>query len=165
MRWITSAGGPLVLVPKSMVGQWHGVTDGGSDYRAACSVVDYADAIRWRGVDVLVLNDEPLATTCLANGLTMFLRWMYAPDEAAITHEIEVMAGRFAKQQHGVAMHCRESSYILFDAGAPGKSTVETIEVDLAPGAYLIETHVWKPNEEVGVIVHILRPDENFDCG
>lgn len=157
MRWITSAGGPLVLVPKTMTVRWRGVSDGGDDYAAACTVDDYVGVIRWNGVDVLVLNDEPLATTCLAGGLTTFLRWMYAPNEDAITNAIQDMSCQFSERQRGVAFDCRATRYILFDAGSPGQSIVEMIEVDIAPGSYVVESHVWKPNENVGLIVHGLR--------
>jgi hypothetical protein len=162
MRWITSAGGPLVLVPETMAVQWRGISDGGSDYAAACAIDDYAGVIQWNGVDVLILNDEPLATTCLTSGLTVFLRWMYAPNEDAITNVIQDMTRHFSKQQRGIAFGCQAARYVLFDAGAPGQNVVETIEVDVAPGPYVVETHVWKPNEDVGLIVHVLRPDENL---
>jgi len=158
MHWITSAGGPLVLVPETMAAQWHGVSDGGGDYAAACMIDDYVGVIRWHGVDVLVLNDEPLATTCITNGLTMLLRWMYAPNEEAITNVIQGMARHFPEQQGGALLVCQASNYMLFDAGAPEQKRVELIEVDIAPGPYVVETHVWKPNEDVGLVVHVLRP-------
>jgi len=158
MHWITSAGGPLVLVPEKMAAQWHGVSDGGGDYAAACTIDDYIGVIRWHGVDVLVLNDEPLATTCITDGLTIFLRWMYAPNEDAITNVIQGMARHFPKQQGGAALDCQASRYILFDAGASAQNSVERIEVEVAPGPYMAETHVWTPNEDVGLVVHVLRP-------
>jgi hypothetical protein len=141
-----------------MATQWHGVSDGGGDYVAACAIDDYAGVIRWNGVDVLVLNDEPLATTCLADGLTVFLRWMYAPNEDAITNVIQDIGRHFSEPQRGVALACQASRYILFDAGAPGQNIVEMLEVGIAPGSYMVETQVWKPDENVGLIVHVLRP-------
>lgn len=158
MDWITSAGGPLVLVPETMASQWHGIGNGGSDYAAACAIDDYVGVIRWNGVDVLVLNDEPLATTCLTNGLTVFLRWMYAPDENAIVKAAQEMAPHFPKQQAGSAFDCQKATYILFDAGDPGPRIFEKIEVKITPRSYVVETHVWKPNDDVGLIVHVLRP-------
>ena len=159
MRWITSAGGPLVLVPQAMAVQWHGVSNGGNDYTAACTIDDYAGVIRWNGVDVLILNDEPLATTCLTNGLTVFVRWMYAPNENAITDVIHDMVRHFPKQERGITLDCKADRYVLFDAGAPGSTVNETIEVNVAPGPYMVETHMWRPNEDVGLVVHVLRPD------
>ena len=158
MHWITSAGGPLVLVPETIASQWHGVSNGGSDYAAACAIDDYVGVIRWNGIDVLILNDEPLATTCLTNGLTVFLRWVYAPDEDAIVKAIQNMAHHFPKQQAGAAFDCQASTYALFDAGTPGQHISEKIEVEIAPGSYVVETHVWKPNEDVKLVVHVLRP-------
>ena len=158
MHWIASAGGPLVLVPKTMVGRWNGVNEGGGDYAAACAIDDYVGVIRWNGVDVLILNDEPLATACLTAGIIAFLRWVYAPNEAAITSVAEELTDSLPQQQSNVMFHCRESRYTLFDAGAPGRSLVEMIEVDIMPGTYLVETHAMKPNDNVELIAHVLRP-------
>ena len=163
MRWITSAGGPLVLIPETMAVQWHGVSDGGSDYAAACTIDDYVGVIRWNGVDVLILNDEPLATTCLTSGLTMFLRWMYAPNEDAIANVIRSITSHFSRRERGIAFSCQAARYVLFDAGTPGQNIGEAIEVDIAPGPYVIETHIWEPSEDVGVVVHVLRPDEDLE--
>jgi Immunity protein 21 len=158
MHWITSAGGPLVLVPETMVAGWYGVSNDGSDYKASCSIDDYAGVIQWKGVDVLILNDEPLATTCLTDGLTVFLRWMYSPNEDAIKNVIQDMSPLFTNRKQGVAFGCQADRYVLFDAGAPGPNIIETIEVNIAPGAYVVETHIWRPNEDVGLVAHVLRP-------
>lgn len=158
MRWITSAGGPLVLVPQTMVAQWRGVSDGGRDYAAACAVDDYLGVIQWNGVEVLVFNDEPLATTCATADLTVFLRWIYAPNEGAIVSAAQDLAHYLPQQESGVVFDCRAARYALFDAGAPGQNVVEMIEVEIAPGTYIVETHVLKPNDDVGLIAHVLRP-------
>lgn len=157
MRWIASAGGPLVLVPWTMVAQWRGASDGGDDYAAACAVDDYVGVIQWDGVDVLVLNDEPLATTCPTADLTVFLRWMYAPNEDAIMSVVHNLANHLPQQESGVVFECRAARYALFDAGTFGRNVVEMIEVEIAPGTYVVETHVLKPNSEVGLIAHVLR--------
>jgi Immunity protein 21 len=162
MHWIASAGGPLVLVPQAMAAQWQGISNGGSDYAVACMIDDYASVIQWNGVDVLILNDEPLATTCLTDGLTVFVRWIYAPNEEAIKNVIQDITLLFLKRNQGVAFGCQADKYVLFDAGAPGTHIVERIEVNIAPGAYIVETHIWRPNEDVGLVVHVLRPHENL---
>lgn len=158
MHWIASAGGPLVLVPKAMVGQWRGVSEGGGDYAAACTIDDYVGVIRWNGADVLVLNDEPLATTCLTTGATVLLRWVYAPNEAAIICLAQELTDSLPQQPSGVEFDCRAVRYALFDAGATGRSVLEMIEMEIIPGTYFVETHVVKPNDDLELIAHVLRP-------
>jgi hypothetical protein len=158
MQWITSAGGPLVLVPEGMAGEWRGATADGLDYDAACAVSDYAGIIRWHGADVLVLNDEPLATTSfVAAGRLMFLRWMYAPSEAAI---LDLLPGIDqllppACAETGLVLSSR--SHALFDAGAPGDRVEPILRVEVEPGRYSVQTHVWKPNADIGLLVHVLH--------
>ena len=61
------------------------------------------------------------------------------------------------QQQSGVVFDCRTTRYILFDAGAPGRSVVEKLEVEIVPGSYVVGTHVVNPNDHVELIAHVLR--------
>jgi hypothetical protein len=137
MRWINSAGGPLVLVPATKVAQWRGIRDGGGDYAAACAVDDDVGVIRWNGVDVLVLADEPLATACIAGELTVFLRWSYAPNEGAIENVVRGMMLELSEPRSRVSFDCQTTRHVLFDAGAPGSSVDEAIELGITPGGYV----------------------------
>src|SRR5689334_6022814 len=62
MRWIASAGGPLVLLPKLLQPRWQGTGGVPSDYEVACGVEGYAGVIEKAGWRILVLGDEPLQT-------------------------------------------------------------------------------------------------------
>jgi hypothetical protein len=141
-----------------MVTQWCGVSHGERDYAAACAVDDYVGVIEWNGANVLVLNDEPLATTCPTAVLTVFLRWMYAPNEDAVMGVVHDLVNCLPRQDSGVVFECRADRYALFDAGALGRNVIETIEVEIAPGFYIVETHILKPSSDVGLIAHVLRP-------
>ncbi|MGW5673491.1 Imm21 family immunity protein [Streptomyces sp. NPDC003860] len=71
-----SMGGPLIVVPASVLHEWDGCTEdgvilGGSerpdDYDRTCAVEEFAGVIGLRGsraVNALVLADEPATTCC-----------------------------------------------------------------------------------------------------
>jgi hypothetical protein len=168
MRWIMSAGGPLILIPRSIIGQWRGVADGGEDYQAACAVTDRAGVIWRHGVDILVLNDEPLQTACVVSDRRpMLIRWMYAPSESAALAALHDFQDRRLRPSEAVLMTCKESRYVLLDAGADGSKLTEHLDVEIVEGVFLVETYVWKPNDEVGLVVHVFskRESAHVDAG
>jgi hypothetical protein len=80
LQWIQSNGGPLLLLPSSLLGAWEGADEpepyrgvearshwnpGGpaTDYDRACDVPDLAGTVPVGAGEGLVLGDEPLATT------------------------------------------------------------------------------------------------------
>ncbi|HUZ56904.1 MAG TPA: Imm21 family immunity protein [Streptosporangiaceae bacterium] len=92
--WVTSMGGPLLVVPVSALSSWGGCTTAGvimggtetpDDYDRACAVQGLAGAIAVgdEGARALVLADEP-ATSCYLPGHRAFLRWLAAGSEAEL---------------------------------------------------------------------------------
>lgn len=158
MLWIASGGGPLVLIPADLAAQWRGATHGSSDYDAACKLSDYAGVIRWHEAEVLVLNDEPLATTSLvACGGLVFLRWRYAPDEAAILALLPNIAEELPAPCEEANITCASRDHVLFDAGASGNGIKTLVRAVVEPGRYAVQTHVWTPSESVSLLAHVFR--------
>jgi hypothetical protein len=62
MYWISSSGGPLVVLPKKELRAWRGAAHGGGDHDLVCSVDNYAGVVDWGGQNVLFLGDEPHQT-------------------------------------------------------------------------------------------------------
>jgi hypothetical protein len=162
MRWIESAGGPLVLVPRSALHEWRGVAQGGDAYEAACAVADYVGAIQWRGIGAIVFNDAPLSTTVVKDeDVTMAIRWIYAPNEFSILELLPRLRAdlHMRTPDEVVFSEFREPEYILFDAGADGANLAEGLSVELVPGGYSIQTYVFKPSEDLGLLVHLFTRD------
>ncbi|MFJ4926153.1 Imm21 family immunity protein [Streptomyces sp. NPDC088736] len=67
--WVTSAGGPLILIPESVCYQWAAAPctypDNEGDYGRACEVDGYVGLIDVGGAQSLVLGDMPARTTFL----------------------------------------------------------------------------------------------------
>ena len=68
-RWVTSLGGPLILIPQSACHLWNGAPpdypDEEGDYGRACAVDDYIGLIDVGHTQALVLGDYPARTTFL----------------------------------------------------------------------------------------------------
>jgi hypothetical protein len=64
--WVTSAGGPLILIPQSVCHQWGGAPrtypDDEGDYGRACGVDGYLGLIDVGAAQALVLGDMPART-------------------------------------------------------------------------------------------------------
>jgi hypothetical protein len=93
LAWVSSMGGPLIVVPVSALGRWGGCTQEGvivgngeitDDYDRACDLEGWAGVISV-GTDGfgLVLADEP-ATTCYLSERTAFVRWLAADSGAEL---------------------------------------------------------------------------------
>lgn len=67
--WVTSAGGPLILIPESACHHWGGAPrtypDDEGDYGRACEVDGYVGLIDVGAAQALVLGDMPARTTFL----------------------------------------------------------------------------------------------------
>lgn len=92
--WVSSMGGPLLVVPVSAVTCWGGCTTTGmvldgtgtpDDYDRACAVAGLAGVIGVGdgGARALVLADEA-STTCYLPRRRAFLRWLAASSEAGL---------------------------------------------------------------------------------
>lgn len=158
MIWIASAGGPLVLIPKSKAHLWHGSVcrcDGGSDYEIACTINDYAGSVKTHGMDVLVLDDEPYQTTAWADpDGTMLVRWIYAPSEDAVVQYLRTVRHRLIAPEEKMAFLISEKDQILMDAAESGNRPGSSLSVQIDPAEYRVATYLDKPTEELALVIH-----------
>ncbi|MET7540498.1 Imm21 family immunity protein [Streptomyces sp. NPDC005349] len=87
--WVESLGGPLIVVPVSVLAEWSGCSESwgeepGSveDYDRACAVENWAGLldVGTNGAQALVLADEP-ATSRYLPEQRVFVRWLAADSE------------------------------------------------------------------------------------
>ncbi|MFD0328281.1 Imm21 family immunity protein [Streptacidiphilus monticola] len=100
LAWVTSMGGPLIVVPVSALPYWGGCTEDGmitgdgdqpDHYDRACDVDALAGVIALHSpveASVLVLGDEP-ATTCYLPHRLAFMRWLAADSDAELLEVTE----------------------------------------------------------------------------
>ena len=119
MKWVCSAGGPLILLHQSSLSAWRGVA--GDDYGRACEVADWIDVLSVADVDALVIGDEPLRATWmelpgLIGGL---IRWGAAPDEASLLCRAEQLVQDAQGWDARRLFRSLGGTYYLFDSATP----------------------------------------------
>jgi hypothetical protein len=143
--WVTSLGGPLILVPQSACPLWGGGSlqthpDGKGDYGRACAVDDYIGLIDVGHTTALVLGDYPARTRFLPEQ-GILLREIAGDDEdevlAALLEALPIITW-----QNPLTWEVTEP-LMLFDSvyDYPYVLTAneEQLRIDLAPGLYLVE--------------------------
>jgi hypothetical protein len=177
LQWIQSNGGPLLLLPSSLLGVWGGTDEpepylgvearsrwnpagAATDYDRACDVTDLLGTVQVGGGEALVLADEPLATSwCPAPeiGDGILVRWEYA--------ESDVIAGRWVSTIPGslpwepsLRFSFEEGPLSLFDAAEPGLDpSGPRLEVGLSGGVYDVHTIRWRPDGGTSLLLHRLK--------
>ncbi|GLY78095.1 Imm21 family immunity protein [Actinoallomurus iriomotensis] len=168
LTWVESAGGPLLVAPKSQLSHWGGSTDDDGpvetwgDYGRACSVQGYIGLVAIGDQHALVLGDEPASTTYLP-AERLFLRWAAAYSESEL-----VAAAKRALRSHvqwdedeDLVWDVHEP-IVIFDSAWPG-SEIEPgnhLLIDLEPGRYRVRATYLKDQDNWMILVQ-LQPTTN----
>lgn len=129
--------------------------EGASDYEEACSIDDYCGIMKWRGRDVLVLNDEPHQTAVWRDDRTILLvRWMAAPDEENVVARLQTAQYSMVPPIQSVNMRIESPSCLLFDAAVDRRYDGDALVLDILPGHYTVTTCVDNPCQDLGLIIH-----------
>lgn len=164
LTWITSAGGPLILLEEHLLSHWHGIkTD---DYDRACGIDDYLGLLDVGPGRALVLGEEPMPTAWQplsgpAEGMPaegMFVRWQWADDDESVVEAIADLS-KAPWEPTGIVFDVTDGSLLLFDATCPGKdpdcnSTGCKLNIVLKEKQYLLETAHYTPDENTALILH-----------
>ncbi len=134
--WVTSMGGPLIVIPTSALAAWRGCTQSGvmagdgtapDDYDRACAVDGLAGVITVgeNGTQALVLADEP-ATSCYLPEPRAFLRWLAADSEAGLRAAAEAVLADPATEWEQCGTWVSDGPAVLMDSAEAGS------ELDIA---------------------------------
>ncbi|HRI66417.1 MAG TPA: Imm21 family immunity protein [Polyangium sp.] len=155
MQWISTTGGPLLLIPEKSLSDWRGASGDGLDYDLACSATEFAEVVQWHGRSLLVLGDEPLLTMVIQGSTTtIFLRWMYAPDEEAIMRCLN--RREWGPPIEQLTWKINESTHALIDSALDGHSVQNPMHVTLPIGENQVMTYLVKPSHDVGAVLHVI---------
>lgn len=143
-RWVTSLGGPLILIPESACELWNGAPrnypDEEGDYGRACAVDDYIGLIDVGPAQALVLGDYPARTTFLP-GHGILLRVIAGGDDDEVL-EATLKLLPAINWTSRLSWEITEP-LILIDSAYDYPWVVtqgeERIRVDLTPGRYVVE--------------------------
>jgi hypothetical protein len=159
MKWLESDGGPLVLIPASVLTQWRGSgieRYDPVDYDMACSIRDFVGLLDFRTKKILVFGDEPtpaIVTTMF--GEPCVIRW-FACESQELAEKVISSIPR-ALPEFAKALRCEilEEEHLLFDAALPGMLTEgASHKLLLERGTYLVTTEPYCDTKNYDFLVH-----------
>lgn len=146
LSWVESAGGPLLVAPRSELRHWGGSTDGDGpvetwgDYGRACTVEGYIGLVAIGAQQALVLGDEPASTAYLP-AERLFLRWAAAYSESQLVAAAKrAVHGRVQWDEDEELIWDVQEPVVLFDAVMPGTEMEldNHLVADLEPDRYRV---------------------------
>jgi hypothetical protein len=158
LRWIESGGGPLLVLPSSLLPDWGGTDSPGSgaaatDYDRACDVSEYIGAIAVGEGQGLVLGDMPMPAAWWAESAGMLVRWMAATSEEAVLEVLRDPSLDPAWEREAT-FACVDGSLVLFDSAYPGTGLPPDVaRISLTPGRYAVETAVLE-GDDTSLVLH-----------
>jgi hypothetical protein len=164
LRWISTTGGPLILMSKTSLPKWNGIGSDGfeawSDYDRACAVDDYLGIINVGDDEALVLGDMPshTASVVVDSGTILFIRWIWADDENQVVNAINKFSiGQQEWAKTDLEIRFPLSDIDLFDSSYPGESVEETLEMTIEYGNYTARTLSYEPNPSINLFLILLK--------
>ena len=170
--WVESAGGPLLVAPRSELSEWGGSTaDDGpveswGDYGRACTVEGYIGLVRIGSQQALVVGDEPAPTTYLSTE-RLFLRWAAAYSESELVVAAEqAVHGQIQWDEDEGLFWDVQGPVVLFDASLPGTAMEldNHLVVDLEPGRYRVRATSLTDNGNWMILVQLQLQLQPTDC-
>ena len=183
LQWITTEGGPLILISHKRFNQWSGIMNrkayldekeqdaedflnpDETDYGKACLVEDYVGIVAMEDDIALVLGDEPLPTTVysLADGCVIIVRHYYS-DKQTFEDIINAINIDLIKTwAFSLTFVVTDTIQYLFDAACTASMLTAPSEnclaLHLKEGNYTIWTAVYKPDDTTMLLIHKLEPD------
>lgn len=135
VEWVESGGGPLIVVPESVLSAWAG--GDGDDYDRACAVDGYAGLVSVGQSHALVLGDEPASTAFLPDR-GAFVRWGAADSEHELLGSIDAALGTAVWEE--TLVWNVPGPMALFDSAWPGDEMEPEnhVRLETAAGRYLV---------------------------
>lgn len=182
LRWVQSAGGPLLLLPVSLRRRWSGIEPTKdplndakfrwdetmavpSDYDRACDVSGLLTKLDIGDGYGLVLGEQPLSTAWLsAEGQPggLLVRWYYGDSQAEVERSLQDVPARLFRHSKLVFTFTGRMA-VLFDSAIPGRELPgwqkeSFCRFRLAAGRYAVSTAEYSPSDETKLILHRLAP-------
>ncbi|MET8326547.1 Imm21 family immunity protein [Streptomyces sp. NPDC005181] len=157
--WVTSAGGPLILIPESVCHHWGGAPrtypDDEGDYGRACAVDGYVGLIDVGAAQALVLGDMPARTTFLPQYDVLVREVAGDEDDAELPALVADLLPR-VEWEAGPTWTIKEP-VVLFDSVYESTeiATEEHLRIDLPAGNYLVDAGYIEVPSEYLIIVRL----------
>lgn len=166
LKWINSAGGPLVCASPVAGKAWRGtqgssVGEARSDYERACDQMDYVGAIACGSSQVLVLGDEPLQSAFVVKDEGVFVvRWVSCVSNERAASAIAQLPPTLPSIEESIKFRLDERGLIMFDAALSDIDPASCAGVELKPGVFTVTTEKYKSEGAYEFLVHRLLRDQ-----
>ena len=173
LEWISTTGGPLILLPKSLLSSWKGAPDNDdgledepitvseqNDYQRACGVRGDVGVIPVGDGEALVLPEEVLETAWqpLPNG-GVLARWVFGDSDDLVEQHLRSLPSSMSWRA-GPTFTLSSPELLLFDSAFSGERILTpTLSVSLRAGTYRIGTTTFSPDPRTELILHRLTYD------
>ncbi len=178
LKWIDSAGGPLILISDKSYKLWSGILKRSSyldnkvedaddflnadeaDYGKACLVHDYLGVVNVGDDNVLVLGNEPLLTTVFhsIDGKVVIARWYYGEDEELVDNYLKTIDLDSIDWEFVLALKLTSERQFLFDSACSAsmldKGNNDYLSLNIKQGDYKIWTSIFEPDDKTKLIIH-----------
>ncbi|WP_327043609.1 immunity 21 family protein [Microbispora sp. NBC_01189] len=165
LTWVSTLGGPHILVPQSVLSYWHGAPvdypEDEGDYGRACSVQSYIGLIDVGPSQALVVAGELGATTYLPERNVIIQRVgmrsaaRYAQEASTLTKAVVGIIDAGTVPEDEEVTWTVEESVILFDSvhGHEYVASEDHLWIDLRPGRYKVRAaYVELPEERIVLV-------------
>jgi hypothetical protein len=179
LKWIDSAGGPLILISDKSYNLWSGILKRSSyldskieetdnflnpdetDYGKACLVKDYLGVVNIGEDTALVLGDEPLLTTIFhsLDGRVVIARKSYSENEEFVDSNLKTIDLKLIDNwEFALTLILSGDKQYLFDSACSAsmldKGNNECLSMNIKQGDYKIWTSIYEPDDKTKLIIH-----------
>ena len=161
MQYVSSLGGPFIMLPTSDVDRWvrelgEYPTPQSGPYGLACSIENYCGVIAPWETPILVFGDDPADLYFTASHFDgLFFRWIGA-DSLPQLLDFAVQQAQAETWDETAEFHVTQTDLTVIDAGAPTRDESTQIRLQLRAGAYTVQSR-YAQSEDVMTIVHRLN--------
>ena len=156
--WLSSSGGPLIVMDESRAKLWTGIDSQPSDYDLACQTNDYAEKLTVHDSQVMILGDEPLQTAiATADDLQLIVRWKWAESETDVKAEVEKIDFGLVLYIENLVVQWADRTLVMFDAADTYEAdTCLTVQIQSRRSEVL--TFIYDPTPDTSLLNHIIKP-------
>jgi hypothetical protein len=155
-EWLSSSGGPLVVVDESKAALWTGIDGQPSDYEIACQASDYVSTLTMHGSEVLVLGDEPLQTAiATSDDFLLIIRWKWADSEADVHAAIKKIDFDAVSYIEKLNIEWLDKQLVMFDA-ADAFNSRQCLRLKINSRKNEISTFIYEPTSTTALLIHVI---------
>lgn len=168
-RWISSLGGPFILMDRLTVHVWKGDSNHSnaansgfvSDYERACQIQDFIGTLFVGADQALILGDLPSNTTHVPIDSLSFLliRWIWADSEDQITNALREFKVEQSWRDTGIHVLFRSGQLVLFDSVYGGNEMKDYLNIEVDAGNYHVSTLSYQPNDLINLFIVKIAKD------